>query len=230
MTKVLSVMFYMVLDIALFVTLLFSAVQIVVYNDSYFEWHYQEHGVEESTKMDLANLMKVTDNMMDYLIDTRDTLDMTAIIDGKEEEVFGEREKAHMVDVKHLFLMGKGMRDISGSVILALVIVLVALKKSLIFRWFRQLKYFFISSFIVVIAFGGIISTDFNHYFTVFHEIFFSNDLWLLDPETDILINMVPEIFFFQTVLLILITFVIGIIITILLGNLLAKKFEIKRV
>ncbi|HOM44130.1 MAG TPA: DUF1461 domain-containing protein, partial [Bacillota bacterium] len=37
---------------------------------------------------------------------------------------------------------------------------------------------------------------DFYKYFTVFHEIFFTNDLWLLDPAADRLINIFPQDFF----------------------------------
>ena len=43
------------------------------------------------------------------------------------------------------------------------------------------------------------ISTDFTRYFTIFHQIFFDNDLWILDPRTDLLINIVPEPFFVDT-------------------------------
>lgn len=42
-------------------------------------------------------------------------------------------------------------------------------------------------------------STDFTKYFIMFHHIFFSNDLWILDPATDMLINIVPEGFFMDT-------------------------------
>src|SRR5699024_9709356 len=41
-----------------------------------------------------------------------------------------------------------------------------------------------------------LISTNFNRYFTIFHEIFFSNDLWILNPRTDLMIQMLPEPFF----------------------------------
>ena len=41
-----------------------------------------------------------------------------------------------------------------------------------------------------------LIQIDFNKYFTHFHEIFFNNDLWLLNPETDVLIQMLPLEFF----------------------------------
>ena len=46
---------------------------------------------------------------------------------------------------------------------------------------------------------AAIISTDFTKYFVIFHHIFFDNDLWILNPATDMLINIVPEGFFMDT-------------------------------
>lgn len=70
--------------------------------------------------------------------------------------------------------------------------------------------------FAAALLIAGIISTDFSKYFVVFHKIFFSNDLWILDPSTDMLINIVPEPFFMDTALRIGITF--GIITVIFFG------------
>ena len=47
---------------------------------------------------------------------------------------------------------------------------------------------------------GGIIGimmlVDFSTMFWKFHLLFFDNDLWLLDIDTDVLIQMFPEDFF----------------------------------
>ena len=53
--------------------------------------------------------------------------------------------------------------------------------------------------FLLSAGIAGIISTDFSKYFVVFHQIFFDNDLWILNPATDLLINIVPEPFFMDT-------------------------------
>lgn len=39
---------------------------------------------------------------------------------------------------------------------------------------------------------------DFNRAFIAFHHLFFTNDLWLLDPATDLMIRLLPETFFAQ--------------------------------
>ncbi|OPJ57215.1 TIGR01906 family membrane protein [Alkalithermobacter paradoxus] len=45
---------------------------------------------------------------------------------------------------------------------------------------------------------------DFDTSFTVFHEIFFDNTYWQFDPNTDPIINMLPQEFFYHSALLIL--------------------------
>ena len=223
--KVLRFGIFITLDVLLFFSLLFSSIQVIVYSKTYFQWHYEQHEIEEETGMDIGELMRVTDLMMDYLIDQRESLDMMAIIDGQEEEVFGEREKLHMVDVKELFLIAKKIRDIGAILIVSFVIISSLLFSKELKAWLIQLKVFFVSSIVILALLGGLFISDFTKYFTIFHEIFFHNDLWLLDPRTDILINMVPEVFFFQTVLLILMSFGFSIFVTFLL-----RKWGIKRI
>ena len=68
-----------------------------------------------------------------------------------------------------------------------------------------------------------IISSDFDKYFIRFHEIFFDNDLWMLNPETDKLIRLVPIGFFIDSALYIAIIFAILLMITIAFSYLIFK-------
>ena len=51
-----------------------------------------------------------------------------------------------------------------------------------------------------VAVLGIAVARDFNAVFTLFHEIFFDNDLWIFDPATDYMIRMLPEGFFYDFV------------------------------
>jgi integral membrane protein (TIGR01906 family) len=56
-----------------------------------------------------------------------------------------------------------------------------------------------VSGFLGILVAGMLllmINVDFTKYFTAFHELFFNNDLWLLDPKTDLLIVILQEQFF----------------------------------
>ena len=54
---------------------------------------------------------------------------------------------------------------------------------------------------------------DFNSFWIQFHYLFFTNDLFFLDPNTEILINMVPEQFFFDLVMRIILMFISSVIV-----------------
>ena len=48
---------------------------------------------------------------------------------------------------------------------------------------------------------GVAMSIDFTSCFTLFHKLFFTNNLWIFDPETDYMIRMLPEGFFSDMVI-----------------------------
>ncbi|NFG14547.1 TIGR01906 family membrane protein, partial [Clostridium botulinum] len=66
------------------------------------------------------------------------------------------------------------------------------------------LKYSSISTIIIPLLLIIPLILNFDKGFTFFHKIFFSNDYWLFDPNKDPIINLLPETFFFHSVLLIL--------------------------
>ena len=107
---------------------------------------------------------------------------------------FNEREILHMRDVQVLFKFGFDLKYITIILSIGILIYLSILGD-------RQLigkiifKGLFVNWIIMGIL-GVMIYFDFSKYFTYFHYIFFTNDLWLLDPRTDLLIQMLPENFF----------------------------------
>ena len=117
-----------------------------------------------------------------------------AQINGELEEVFGEREVLHMVDVKDLFIKGRLIRNISTILIIASVIILIAREKNIGRTFLASVA---LNLSLILILFF-IMYNNFDKYFTHFHELFFKNDLWLLNPKTDILIQILPLDFFYS--------------------------------
>ena len=189
-------------SIAMLVILLITSFEIGAYSDfNWYEKEYAKYGVLDDLEMEMSDAMHVTEEMMRYLRGNRADLIVDTIVDGEEREFFNDREKAHMVDVKNLFIGGLWLRRIAILVLGVAVVVLVITKAD----WKRMLPKSFLigmGSFIgVTMAAGLLFMSDFNKYFTIFHEIFFTNDLWLLDPDTDLLIRMLPEGFFLDMVI-----------------------------
>lgn len=130
------------------------------------------------------------------------------------EDDFNEKEVLHMQDVWKLFDLAYRFMSISVT------IIIVSLMTAIFFRvkdelLFLTLKYLFVVIGLIVLL-VAIMSFDFNKYFVIFHEIFFENDLWLLDPRTDLMIQMMPLNFFIQMSIRILLQFITYIAIAVI--------------
>lgn len=197
--------------IFLIIALLLTSFQVAIYGDSeyrFYEREYEKYGVTEALGMEMSDVMDVTDKMMAYLIGQREELSVITTVEGKEQDFFNEQDRLHMADVKNLFLGGLKLRWIllGGSVLLFLILAFrkVNLGEALPRAYFQALG---ICGGLTVVM-GVLFASDFNKYFTIFHEIFFTNDLWLFDPETDYMIRMLPEGFFYDMVMRIGVCFV----------------------
>lgn len=185
---------------ALMVSLLITSVEAVTYwTPDYYEKEYMKYHVLENVHMEMDDLLDVTEEMMAYLKGKRPDLHVPAIVDGQPREFFNQREIAHMEDVRGLFLAAIAIRRVCLFTILAAIGLLILTRADIRRVLPRTICVGTVLFFALLAALATIISTDFTKYFIVFHKIFFHNDLWMLDPSTDLLINIVPEPFFMDT-------------------------------
>lgn len=217
---------FTIISIVLLFIILLSCVEIVAYDIGYYKSQYIKYNISQNIGIGESELLESTKKLLDYLKGKRDNIDFKVTIKGEMVEFFSDRDKLHMVDVKNLFQIGNILRN-GLALFMGLVIIL--------FKFYKRLKIDIIkcvlfSSIIGVVLFLILIiliSIDFNRYFTIFHEIFFNNDLWLLDPSTDRLVNIFPEEFFADTVIRILVfyfTTQLALFIIVLLKILNVKK------
>ena len=209
-----------IISITAIVILLITSFEIGAYSDyGWYERAYEKYGVLDDLEMQMEDVMHVTEEMMAYLRGNRADLVVETNVDGEVRDFFNDREKAHMVDVKNLFVGGLWIRRIAILVFLFSIVFLIRSKTD----WKNILPKSFLIALGVFIGITGgaglLFMSDFNKYFLLFHEMFFSNDLWLLNPETDLLIRMLPEGFFLDMVVRIGIIFLlllsVGVIISI---------------
>lgn len=206
---------------ALMITLLITSVEAVTYwTPGYYEKEYAKYNVTEDVHMEMDDLLDVTHEMMAYLRGNRADLRVPTIVDGQPREFFNEREIAHMEDVRGLFLAAIAIRRGCLIAIVAGILLLLALKADIKRVLPSTICAGTLLFFAALSALALIISTNFTKYFVIFHEIFFSNDLWILDPSTDLLINIVPEPFFVDTAARIGFTYGISVILVFLLCTL----------
>lgn len=196
--------------------LLITSFKIAIYGDpdyKFYQKEYEKYNVTESLNMNIEDVMEVTDKMMAYLIGEYPELSVTTMVDGKEQDFFNEQDRLHMWDVKNLFLGGLRLRTFAIVVFVMLIIALMMTKADLTQvlpkSYYRALSI----SAVLVSVLAVLIMTNFNKVFVIFHEIFFTNDLWIFDPRTDYMIRMLPEGFFYDMVIRIGGFFILGLVV-----------------
>ena len=194
--------------VLLLLSLMFCCIDVICFDKDFYASEYSRLNTADYVDVDYETLNEATFNLLDYLKDDRESLDMTVNIDGADREYYNEKEKAHMADVKALYLNASKIAiamTIAGAAIIAFV--LAKQKKN-------GLKLVFggvLTGGIAALAFFAVIGVwaaiDFTNFWISFHHVFFTNDLWLLNPNTDLLIRMFEEQFFFDMVTKILVEF-----------------------
>ena len=183
--------------LAMIIVLLITSVELVAYYEpGFYEREYRKYKVQEDVKMEMADILYVTDEMMDYLKGYREDLVVETRVDGEAREFFNDREKAHMADVRTLFLGGIRLRRYMLLLAVFCIGTLISMEEETAKRISRAYLIACGCFLTAVLELTFYLSRDFTRGFTQFHHIFFDNDLWLLDPKTDLLINILPEGFF----------------------------------
>ena len=197
------------------IAMLITSFQIAIYGDPdyrFYQKEYEKYQVTESLYMDMEDVMEVTSYMMDYLIGKEEVLSIETEVEGRTQDFFNEQDRLHMEDVKNLFLGGLKLRTVmllvAAVLVLFLILTKAELKKMLTGAYFAALGVFAVLIAGLLVSFA----VDFTASFTVFHEIFFTNDLWMFDPAEDYMIRMLPEGFFYDMVMRIGAFFVGGLV------------------
>ena len=99
-----------------------------------------------------------------------------------------------MEDCYRLFVL---LRRVLAAAAVAAVILLVAARLLCGYgNWGRAALLGALAFVAAIAALGAWGVVDFDSLFTAFHRLLFTNDLWLLDPRTDLLIRICPQSMF----------------------------------
>ena len=218
---------YIIWGTLLSIALLLTSLDVVAFNLNHYKKSFVKYSIAEMTGMDSENLECIIGDVLKYLRDDRKELDTRAIIEGKEGEVFGDREKLHMADVKELFVRGKVLRNV--SFMLFIIMALFFIKEDRHWKKLISNVLLYISAINMLFLFILLLmKINFNRYFTYFHIILFNNDLWELNPNTDILVQMLPESFFYDTAVKTVFYFMTSLVVLGLSGLCFVKKCDIQ--
>ena len=110
------------------------------------------------------------------------------------QQLFQAHEIAHMTDVLDLFVLDRTVVVVTAAVSAAGILSGLALKKRRVWLRGTLIGFGCLISFVLVLAVWGM--ADFPSLFVSFHRLFFRNQLWMLNPRTDLLIRLMPTVFF----------------------------------
>ena len=174
-----------------------TSIFVPTYFRPFFRWQFERRGIPAQLNIEMDELMRATDQLLDYMRGREPSMEIAVTFaDGVERAFFtNEREIVHMVDVYYLYRGGRFIRNAAAVVLVAALGAFAFFKISwrfLALGVIRVMAVFFGLLGLLVV----LIAMDFGTAFTIFHNIFFSNDYWILNPRESRLIVMLPQGFF----------------------------------
>ncbi len=183
------------------VSVLCSIAYTSVTNESLYLQGFQRFSQTAHLDVSYQRYGEYAHALSQYLDGKADAVQVKNPDTGEMESAFSVKENLHLSDVKGIVTGLKIMRYAGGGLVIA---VLAALW----FLWGRNrrsqllsqaVRGFAMASLALLLAALALLIwglADFTGLFWAFHQIVFSNDLWLLNPQTDLLVALMPEPFF----------------------------------
>jgi len=176
--------------------LIVIASDIVIKTPFIYEYDYWKYDISEKTNLDIRTLREVGKTIRDYFDNDSEYLLIETTINNEINSLYNKREIEHMKDVKGLISLIENTGLILGVFLIIFPIFLLFVSS----EWKKQLLLLIllsgVFSILIIILILILFLFFFDYLFILFHEISFSNDLWILNPEKDYLIMMFPENFF----------------------------------
>lgn len=173
----------------------------VAFNSSWvYETGFDRNNIEQRTGVPDAELNRIADEFIAYFGSDDEFLDIQLY----GQDLFNTREVIHMKDVKARVQWMYILTYIAGAVLVGyLVWGFVRYGRGFLEPALRRVRRGGLVTIVSLAAAGIIVGIAFDFFFTLFHEILFRNDFWLLDPRRDFLVVMFPEQFWFEATLLV---------------------------
>jgi integral membrane protein (TIGR01906 family) len=186
-----------VLAVPLF--LVTNAVRSVTLDDSLYMSEFAKYGVGRVTGLPEDELRRVARAFVDYFQADPGELRVTVQTFSGPASLFNDREIRHMVDVQALMQLVFRLRIIALVALVAGAITILATgPRDGAATIFKATAIGGVTAVLLIGALSVAAAFDFEQLFLQFHFMSFSNDLWLLDPRTDRLIQLFPQGFFFD--------------------------------
>lgn len=218
MNKYLRQTLIVIQNFSLFISAILGIIFYNCFNLDFYKNFYLRENLAPSINTTDDELINNTTNLLEYLTNKAE-LNTTW---------FSEKDILHMKDVRTLYNVSFNLM-IFFIIIFILSTILIALvyKNYTMFYITKTFNKTLLAFIILIIVLAGIISYNFNSFWIKFHQLLFSNDLWLLSPDESNLIKMLPEKFFISLITTIILHILILFVSLFVLNNIFKKKFKI---
>ena len=161
-----------------------------------YDYAFDRYNAEDATGLSRADLNSTANALRQYFNNDEKTFYHSVTEGGLSGPVFNARETRHMQDVKQLFVWVNRLQEFSVVFVLGYVVAFFLWARDSSVRQLATQSLIGLGLGALVVGGIGIVAAfGFDAAFTRFHELFFSNDLWQLDPDRDHLIQMFPQDF-----------------------------------
>ena len=171
--------------------LIISSVVAFAFNfQPLYEYGFHRYDVFRTTGLADSELTKASSGLISYFNSDEEFINIVVQKDGNPFQLFNEREILHLKDVKGLIKFDCEVFIISllGVVVLSGIFISrksIRLLAAPVF-WGGAVTLAVLTLVVAVAA------SNFDAFFTRFHQLSFANDFWLLDPSKDYLIMLFP--------------------------------------
>ncbi len=176
------------------IAVLFTSLQFCINQRNWYYESYVKYGTAKETQISNEDMTEAIFRLIDYMEGRADSIQLSVTEAGRVVEMYNRQEIDHMVDVRALYQAWRAVRTYGG--ILAVIIIAVCMltlpkgqRIGMLCRGFLIAAAVFGA---VLIVLGIWVAVDFNSFWTEFHHLFFTNDLWLMDYRTCRMIRICP--------------------------------------
>ena len=164
-----------------------------------YTYAYDQYNAPARTGIARDELVRAGEELRDYFNSDEKLVSIQVMQGNREISLFNEKETQHLRDVKSVFLFVDHVQEIALVYIMAYVVgVFVWARERPLHRLAVHALTGGLLTIGIIVSLGLVALSGFDQAFEQFHHIAFSNNLWLLDPATDHLIQMFPEGFWFD--------------------------------
>ena len=194
---------FALLVVAVPLTLVATNIRFAASEVRVYDYPVREYNAAATTRIPQEELLRANRELVTYFkADHPAPLRIVVSnIDGEQEQLFNARETAHLADVRDLFQALFTFQTLAVALTLGLAVVVLASSRIRVLA--RALATGSALTLALVGATGVLAYLGFDAVWRQFHFLAFTNDLWELDPDTDHLIQMFPQGFWFDITVLI---------------------------